>query len=156
MDAFQLIDFVIIQIDTDHSFELPFDVSHEENGIKISVEQLIEKVKQRFRDSFLKTFGQAFSAEYEHRILFAIAVHSTECWLLPLFHNDSKDKSETKNCYKKLNKAVKGLEKTYKFYDTKFDDLRFAKRLHKAASANPSFKIFIENELKTKIPLQNA
>ena len=147
--------FMVIQIDTDHSFETPFDVSHIKNGVKLSVEQLVESVKDRFRQLFSTAFGGDFLVNYEHRILFAIAVHSTECWLLPLHTNDKKDKVATTDCYKKLNKTVKGLNKTYKFYDKMSNDLQIPRKLNLAATENPSLKIFVENELKVKIPAEN-
>jgi hypothetical protein len=148
-------DFMVIQIDTDKSFELPFDVSHEEDGVKLSIEALIEKVKARFQQLFQTAFGADFSTHFGHRILFAIAIHSTECWLLPLYYKSIKDKSETKNCYEKLNKQVKGLKKEHKIYDSISRDFCSNKKLEKALSDNPSFKIFIENELQMKVPLES-
>ena len=146
-------DFMVIQIDTDKSFDAPFDVSHEENGVKLSVEQLIEKVKQRFEKLFEEAYGANFKAEFNNRILFAIAIHATECWLLPLYYKKDNEKSEIKNCYEQLNKKVKGLQKTLKIYDVISADLRFPKKLKRASAENPSFKIFIEKELQVKIPL---
>lgn len=145
-------DFMIIQVDTDKSFELPFDVAHEQNGKKLNVEELIENVKTRFKKGFESAFGNGFLPNFEHRILFAIAVHETECWLLPLYYPKEKEAENIKNCYETLNKKVKGLQKTYKIYDALSDDFTFPKKLEKAFLANPSFKIFIENELKIKIP----
>lgn len=145
-------DFMVIQIDTDKSFELPFDVPHEENGVKISVEHLIENVKERFRKLFEKAFGVDFFSNYAQRILFAITVHETECWLLPLYYPKEKEAESIKNCYETLNRKVKGLQKTYKIYDALSDDFTAPKKLEKASQANPSLKIFIENELKVKIP----
>lgn len=146
-------DFMVIQIDTDKSFDAPFDVSHEENGVKLSVEQLIEKVKERFERLFEEAFGTSFKTEFNNRILFAIAVHATECWLLPLYYKNNAEKTEIKNCYEKLNKKVKGLQKTLKMYDSISADLRFPKKLKRASIENPSFKVFIENELQIKIPI---
>jgi hypothetical protein len=147
-------DFLVIQLDTDKSFEIPFNVPHEENGVKLSVEQLIEKVKERLKQLFLTAFGTDFLTNYGHRILFAIAVHSTECWLLPLYYKNVKDKSETKHCYEKLNKEIKGLKKEYKIYNAISAAFCSNKKLEKAFLDNPSFKIFVENELQTKVPLQ--
>lgn len=145
-------DFMIIQVDTDKSFEKPFDVPHELNGKKLPVEELIENVKVRFKKGFKSAFGDEFLPNFEHRILFAITVHETECWLLPLHYSKEKEAESIKNCYETLNKKVKGLQKTYKIYDALSDDFTASKKLEKASQANPSFKIFIENELKIKIP----
>jgi hypothetical protein len=148
-------DFMVIQIDTDKSFERPFNVPHEENGVKLSVEQLIDKVKERFQQLFLTSFGTDFLTQFGHRILFAIAIHSTECWLLPLYYKSAKDKSEIKNCYEKLNKQIQGLKKEHRIYDSISSDFCSNKKLEKAFSDNPSFKIFIENELQLKVALEN-
>jgi hypothetical protein len=151
LEAFDSIDFMVIQIDTDRSFDLPFDVPHEEQGVKISVEQLVENVKERFKKLFDTAFGTDFFPNYGQRILFAITVHETECWLLPLYYSKEKEAGSIKNCYEILNKKVKGLQKTYKIYDVLSTDFSSPKKLEKASQANPSFKIFIENELKAKI-----
>ena len=144
-------DFMVIQIDTDKSFESPFNVQQE--GIKgdLTIEALIERVKERFLVLFESSFGVTFFEEYAHRILFAITVHSTECWLLPLYFDDKKDKSEVKSCYEKLNKKVKNLQKTYDFYDKVSTDFSFPKKLNRAYNENISLKIFIEHELKLKV-----
>jgi hypothetical protein len=144
-------DFMVIQIDTDKSFETPFDVLHEDIKGKLSIEALIDSVKERFSAIFKSSFGDNFYQENAHRILFAITVHSTECWLLPLYFNDKKDKSEIKSCYQKLNKKVKNLQKTYSFYDKLSSDFSFPKKLNKIYHENPSFKIFMERELIEKV-----
>lgn len=153
---FQVNDFIIIQIDTDRCFEMPFDVPHELNGKKLPVEELIENVKKRLKRGFESAFGDEFLPDFEHRILFAITVHETECWLLPLYYIKEKEAESIKNCYETLNKKVKGLQKTYKIYDALSDDFTAPKKLEKASQANPSFKIFIENELKLKIPQRGS
>jgi hypothetical protein len=145
-------DFMVIQIDTDKSFETPFDVLHEEKKGDLLIEDLIERVKDRFSVLFKSSFGDTFYQEYAHRILFAITVHSTECWLLTLYFKDEKDKSEIKGCYEKLNKKVKNLQKTFVFYDKMSTDFSFPKKLNKAYNENLSFKIFMEHELKLKVP----
>ncbi len=147
-------DFMVIQIDTDKSFELPFNVQHEENGVKLSVGQLIDKIKERFHQLFSTAYGADFLTQYGHRILFAVAIHSTECWLLPLYYKSVKDKSEIKSCYEKLNKQINGLKKEHRIYDAISRDFCSNKKLEKAFLDNPSFKIFIENELQTKVPLK--
>jgi hypothetical protein len=175
-------DFMIIQIDTDRSYELNFGVSHEENDVKLSVEALIEKIKERFNGIFASKFGENFISEFGHRILFAVSVHSIECWLLPLYY-ENETKALTRSCLHKLNekwldigepsigenkkrkpvynpteprrKAIpeqnkKGQVPTYEKISRYFmsNDV-----LNTYYLQNPSLKIFIEKELKVKIPL---
>jgi hypothetical protein len=100
-DAFQYNDYIIIQIDTDVSEEKHYDIPKIENGIELSPEQLIEKVVAKFKN----LIGEAFYATHIDRIIFAISVHSVECWLLPLYYKDNK-KSKIKNCLRALNQAL--------------------------------------------------
>jgi hypothetical protein len=79
--AFQENEYVIIHIDTDVSPKETFDIPHQnENGELLTPEQLIAKVVNKFRS----LIGEDFYDQYADKIIFAIAVHSIECWLLPL------------------------------------------------------------------------
>ena len=142
-------DFLIIQIDTDRSFE--FDVLHDENGDKLSVETLVKNVKTYFKTQFKTAFGDTFLDQFGHRILFAVAVHSTECWLLPLYFKADKDTMETKNCYQKLNTKIDGLTKSYKKYDAISANYRNQKTLKKSVGKNQSLGLFFA-ELLEKVP----
>lgn len=142
-------DFLIIQIDTDRSFE--FNVLHDENGDKLSVETLVRNIKTYFETLFKTAFGDTFLDQFGHRILFAVAVHSTECWLLPLYFKADKDKMEIKNCYQKLNTKIEGLTKTYKKYDAISADYRKAKTLKNSIDKNISLNLFFE-DLLGKVP----
>ncbi len=174
-------DFIIIQIDTDRSYEKPFNVLHEENGKKYTVEMLIEKVKERFNQEFESKFGLDFITKFGHRILFAISIHAIECWLLPLYYED-KTKTLIQSCLYKLNekwieigepsigkdkkrkpnynpnepkrKPIPKQNKTgyITTYETISKIFRNNDVLNDCYPVNPSFKIFIENELKVKIP----
>lgn len=147
--AFQSNDYIIIQIDTDVSEEQGYDIpKSDENGNILSPEEIIQKVKKKL----ILLIGSDFYQANSNRIIFAISVHSIECWLLPLYYQD-KRKAEIKNCTSKLAQAVK---KTEKFYlDPKNKDTRIygriscqyckKKTLLKHYPENPSFKIFVED-----------
>jgi hypothetical protein len=155
--AFQSNDYVIIQIDTDVSEEQGYDIPQsDENGNLFSPEEMIEKVKEKL----ILLIGRDFYETNFNRIIFAISVHSIECWLLPLYYQD-KRKAEIKNCTSKLAQAVK---KTERFYlDPKNKDPRIygrisckytkEKTLRKHYPENPSFKIFIEELQARNIPI---
>ncbi len=149
VDAFDDSDVIIVQIDTDRSFE--FNVLHDANGAKLSTKTLVENVKMYFQSLFKTAFGDTFLDQFGHRILFAVAVHSTECWLLPLYFKADKDTMEIKNCYQKLNTKIDGLTKTYKKYDAISANYRNAKMLKKSVDKNVSLKLFFE-ELLEKVP----
>lgn len=81
-DIFVENDYLIIQLDTDQSETAPFSISHSKSGgiAKTSTELFVE-----VQDKMIALMGSEIWGEYRHRILFAICIHTIECWLLPLF-----------------------------------------------------------------------
>ena len=103
-NVFATNDFLVIQIDTD-TCPLPnYDVDiYDENHQKVSDSVLYERVKSRL----LKNIGEEIQTEYADKILFAICINETECWLLPLYYeNDVKKRCATTNCIYILNQRL--------------------------------------------------
>ena len=158
-------DFIVIQVDTDVSEQKGFDVAKlDENTKRIPVSDLVVRVIERFKHVFLTDFESSFFEKHKNRILFAISVDSIECWLLPLFYSDNAQTS-INNCLFKINDYLrKNKERpipedkkgAIPIYRKISKPLAKNKVLNGCYPNNPSFKIFIENELKTKISLQNA
>jgi hypothetical protein len=150
-DAFSFNDFVIIQIDTDTCDEKGYDISKTEvgTGRELSPEELIEKVCQKLKE----LIGIDFFNEVQDRVIFAIAVHSAECWLLPIYYED-KNSSDTKNCLNRLNRILAKRENfTISAKDTDYYDAISRKYLKQKFlmakyKDNPSLKIFIEEIIK--------
>lgn len=91
--AFEHADHVIIHIDTDVCEEPHFGVSRRHaNGTDRTPEELLALTRERLVAAAPSVFEQ-----FENRIIFAIAVESIECWLLPLFYKDNK-REKTVNC----------------------------------------------------------
>lgn len=104
--AFALNDHVIVQIDTDRCDEPYFGVSRRHpDGQELSVEELCAQTIARL----VREIGPAVYEQFQARLLFAVAVESTECWLLPLYYGDNHRK-KTVNCLRTLNEALKGQE----------------------------------------------
>ncbi|MDB9515151.1 phage tail protein [Kamptonema animale CS-326] len=152
--AFQFNQYVIIQIDTDVSEEKGYDIQKRDENGELSPETLIAKVKEKFAG----LMGQEFYKRYQDKIIFAIAVHSIECWLLPLYYLDDKNKknkTKTKNCLEQLNKALRKSEgftigkKNPAYYRTISGQYCDNKVLMKCYKHNPSLKVFIE-EIETR------
>lgn len=152
-DAMPFNDYIIIQIDTDVSDEVHYDISKlDENGDELSPEQLIENVKQKFIDLISNNLGEEFYKQCADKLIFAISVHSIECWLLPLYENEKKKKVKIKNCLENLNRALKQKElssinlnnKSPDDYETISKLYRKHKILMRHYKDNPSFKIFID------------
>ena len=144
-EALQFIDYIIIQIDTDVSedYNIP---KQNENG-EFSPQQLIKKVIEKFRGAS----GDDFYSKYQQKIIFAISVHSIECWLFPLYYTDNK-KDKVKNCLKTLNRELPKKHnftsdanaKNPEYYREISEQYRNSKVLMKHYAENPSLKFFIE------------
>ena len=143
--AFQEVQYLVIQIDTDVSEQTHYDVKQtDESGKKLLPEVLVEKVKLKFEQIIVNEFGQDFLNNYQHRILFAISIDEIECWLLPLYYTDNTQ-SKTNNCDHKLHQKAGKFEKNYSDYDKISKDFRRSKVLLKLYPQNPSLKFFVDS-----------
>jgi hypothetical protein len=97
-------DYLVIQIDTDTCAQINYDVNiYDENNRKVGDSVLYERVKSRL----LKDLSTEIQTKYADRILFAICINETECWLLPLYYeNDAKKRCATTNCIFILNQRL--------------------------------------------------
>ncbi|MDY7014465.1 MAG: phage tail protein [Cyanobacteriota bacterium] len=157
-EAFQFNDYAIVQVDTDVSEEINFDVPHrDEAGAEFSPEQLIIKVIEKFRN----LIGADFHDRYREKLIYAISVHSVECWLLPLYYTDNK-KAKIKSCLKTLNRALDKKEgftidknakkpEYYRAISKKYCKPKTLKEFYKL---NPSFKSFIEQLNRRNIVIE--
>jgi len=150
-ESFQSNEYIIIQIDTDvlvdsenSNYNVP---SRDENGNKFTIQQLIEKVIEKFRD----VIGKEFYDKYQQRIVFSISVDSIECWFLPLYYTDNR-KSKSQNCLDTLNQELSRRENFTIDKNAKNPDSyrkiskQYGKRkiLMQHYQDNPSLKTFIE------------
>ncbi|MEZ2229178.1 phage tail protein [Microcoleus sp.] len=144
-ESFQSNDYIIIQIDTDVSED--YNIAHQDENGEFTPQQLIQKVIEKFRDAI----GEDFYNTNQQKILFAISVHSLECWLLPLYYTDKK-KAKFKNCLKTLNDE---LSKKHRFtIDKNAKNPDYYREISKQYGKykvlmqhyqdNPSLKTFIE------------
>ncbi len=145
-EAFQFIDYIIIQIDTDVSED--YNIAHQDENGEFTPQHLIEKVIDKFRDGI----GEDFYNTNQQKIIFAISVHSIECWFLPLYYTDKQKKAKYKNCLNTLNYE---LSKQHKFtIDKNAKNPEYYREIAKQYGKhkvlmnhyqdNPSLKIFIE------------
>ncbi len=149
-------DFIIIQIDSD--FMLGADVGEK---YKINMNNLSnEEIINSFRQKIIELIGENFYQEYQHQIIFAIAVHEIECWFLPIYFNDNKSTKIT-NCINTLNTVLFEKEDFYIndkeiiYYEKIVKNFKKIKDLKKYAAKNKSLSIFLE-ELEQKIKENNG
>ncbi len=155
-ESFQFNDYIIIQIDTDVSQEYGIPQQNE-NGEFIP-EELIKKVIEKFKEEI----GEDFYGKYQERIIWAISVHSIECWLLPLYYKDNK-KSNFKNCLGALNMQLDKKHgftidaKKPQYYRQISEKYRKHKNLMACYQHNPSLKSFVVDieSKKIVIPLED-
>lgn len=154
-DIFIENDFLVIQIDTDQSQNDPFSVSHtkEDNSVK-SVEELTVEVIKKITDSI-----PANITATNKILLFAICVHTIECWLLPIYYTNNR-KSNTTNCLFSINSEItkkninaispkdKNGYKARESYDSILKNWNSKKSITDSAKHNHGFKVFI-NSLAT-------
>lgn len=158
--------YVVIQIDTDvctnKGFDIP-DISLAETDhtkfyelIKCKIIEWmnscgipLNKRKQRrfifYRDK-RKTKTSLFDL-YQDRIIFAISIHSLECWLLA-YHDTRPRKCKITGCEKALTRYLKDTGKTitknaqdYKEYSM---DFKISENHKRIMAKSVSFRLFIE------------
>jgi len=136
---------MIIQIDTDISEHPNFDVSQH----NLSTEALIEKVVERLITQI--DSKRAFYAKNREKIIFAISVHSLECWILPLYKSSKSEKIS--GCFETLQRESKKIKviKDYKTYEKLTHNFLKQKNLMKITSQNSSLQIFINKLPKNKL-----
>ncbi|KPA12860.1 hypothetical protein MHK_006933 [Candidatus Magnetomorum sp. HK-1] len=153
-EALTFFDYIIIQIDTDVCEEKHYGISKRDNeGNELKPIDLIEKVKKKFKNEII---GNDLFTKYEEKIIFAISVHSIECWLLPLYYADNR-KGKITNCLRSLNDVINKrknftIDQTHKnprFYEKIAKQFLKHKTLMKVYKHNPSLKLFIE-EIENK------
>ncbi len=145
--ALQYNDYLVIHIDTDVQEEPGFDVARREGRTPLSIPDLVDRVIARLKRDIDAAFYQANA----HRILFAIAVDTIECWLLPLLYRDQKA-AKTTGCLESANRALRradrkalsaGEEKLIRAYEEASSGYRNRKTLIRLRNKNPSLELFI-------------
>jgi hypothetical protein len=150
--ALQFNDYLIIHIDTDVQDEPGFDVPRREEGLELSVSDRVDRVIGRLKKDIDLGFYQANA----HRILFAIAVDTIECWFLPLLHPNKKDARKAAKivgCLETANQTLRkadrdalsaGEKKFPPAYEKASSGYRKRETLIELHEKNPSLELFIK------------
>ena len=155
-------DYVLIQIDTDQAQTAPFSVNVlDENGQYCKPEVLHQRVCERI----LNNIPNLIDSERE-RVILAICISEIECWLLPLYYNDSK-RCKTTGCITLLNQKLssnkidplpngnKNSQGAQKTYNIILKNLKKPKEIEECAQYNYGFYSFIERLKSIKTIIEN-
>lgn len=150
-DILDFNNYVIIQIDTDHSQDKPFDVPHVDNKGKIkSNNQLYKDIVEKISSLII----QPEIIAKKNNILFAICIHSTECWLLPILYTDNR-KEHTNNCITALNIAINKKYKGKTILTKKNKNEDSGIKIYKKIMSEWKDKSDVENTSKHNIGFMN-
>lgn len=143
--------YVIVHIDTDvrAQYGVPTDfASHEE---------LHNNVKSMLLSQLHPEFDQ-------NMLIFAIAIHETECWLIPFLTDDKKICGKAESCVNTMNRLLKGkgfidpdnknAEKVRPIYQNILKQKKKAKDIKAASRYNYGFAYFIDTLDRIKADLQ--
>lgn len=137
-EAIALNDYVIIHIDSDICW-------HE--SIDIDPAQPHEDLISHIENLVLSKIDEKILNAYRDKIIIAVAVHSTECWILPYFTNTTSEKTKINNCEAKLAEILSknkiAFKKDYSCYMGLAKDMRKTKHLKSAMECSPSLSHFI-------------
>lgn len=135
-------EFIILQIDTDVSND--FDISHTDNfGNKFTTIQLIENIIEKLISQI--NSGQSdFYQAYAEKIIFAISVHSIECWLITYY----AEPINLLDCFDELRKIKFPnnfqVSKNYAKYNILSQPFLKRENIELVLQKNESFKHFIQ------------
>lgn len=93
-------DYIIIHIDSDTSRQ--YGISYRKLKSNKDISNFWHEIKERI----IEEMDASFYKKVKEKLIFAIAIDSTECWLLPLLYNDSR-KTKFTNCLNSLNQKLK-------------------------------------------------
>lgn len=145
LDAIQTSNFVVIQIDTDQCEHVNFGISLLNAGIYKPIEELVNECIRKIKTLLHPDFPDT---ELK-RLLFAIPVLSSECWLVSLHDGSHTHTNKTSiSCDIRLAGLLKIKKiaycKEYEVYAKLSKDFRKRKKLSLAASKTPCLQIFVD------------
>lgn len=138
-------EYVVIQLDTDCAEHVNFGVPLTSDGLDKSPVDIIREVKS----VLINKIGTDIYNEYKEQIIFAISVHSLECWYLPLYGKLKAKKSKIKKCAdelcKELTKQNITYKKEYEVYKVLSKEFKAKNAIEQCTKYNQSFNHFIKS-----------
>jgi hypothetical protein len=149
---------LVIQIDTDITTKeedaRKFGVFHrDEQGNELTVEALLAKVRIQLI-SQINTGEFEFYEQFANKIIFAISVHSTECWLVAYYSEDATIHDCDKKLLKiRLPKNIQFSKKQRSGCHAKLSEPFLSRdTIVAVAQKSPSFNSFIQQLQNIQFP----
>ncbi len=159
--ALQFNHYLVIHIDTNVCEEVGYGVSRRDpvTGAQRDPGALrsaaIERLKEWLGDDFCEAHGD--------QVLFAIAVNSIECWLLPLLDGKAAKQGKTTGCERAANHALKlagrdslGYGNKLRRYAKEAEPYTKRKELMAKGPLNPSLRAFLDELTERKIEIREG
>lgn len=136
--------FVVIQVDTDVSSKKGFDVAQiDAQNRSLTPEVLIENVIAKLI-AVIDSGEQGFYQQHSEKIIFAMSVHSLECWLYAFHNKKPLSKPKITGCYNALSYLFPSIEKTYRCYNSYSRFFLKRENIDSVTAKDPSFRVFIK------------
>lgn len=148
--------FIVVQIDTDVSDEIGFDVSKfGDDNQPLTLEVLIANVIAKLVATI--DSGEAgFYRRHSEKIIFSVSVHSLECWLYAYHNKKTPSKPKLTGCFNALSYSLPKVEKTYRCYDELSRNFLKRKNIDLVATKDPSFCVFVQSLEKIEDSVNKA
>lgn len=151
------VEYLIIQIDTDISNESTFNIPHQDKeGNKLSGNELANIMKNRLieiiKEAEKDNYNVGFYEENASKFIYAICVHSLECWLYTFYDCKRNKKKQKDGIKQKINSCGGALDTLFEEGDIDFllEDRNFKKLNFKKEDFKKGSSCFTDNK-KQKI-----
>jgi hypothetical protein len=95
-------DCIVVQIDTDVCEEVHFGVCKTAENNKTKTDDVLH---MEVVNRILSSIPAEQQSEFKDKLIYAICINETECWLLPLYYSNN-DRCKTTGCVNKLNRKL--------------------------------------------------
>jgi hypothetical protein len=140
---FYVNDFVIIQIDTDVCGHKNFDIPLKSGNKDKPTSEIINDI----RNFIVGKIDPATYARYKDQIIFAVSIHSLECWILPIYGKTKIEKERVRKCESLLEEVLKRFDIVYKkdfdCYQAITKPFLTRKKIDQVCTSNESFRQFV-------------
>ena len=139
-EALALNDYIIIHIDSDICWHPTIQIDP-----SIPWNELVETIQ----NLILSKIDPIILENHQNRLIFAIAIHSTECWLIPLYSKVRGELNRVNDCEGLLGAIMRRnndiYKKEYRIFKTLVRPLRKKKTLLDALAFSPSLNNFVRS-----------